>query len=197
MNEPLVYDAILRSTVRLARLSFGAAAASVFLMDCDRDELVFEASSGKGEDRLIGRAIPADSGIAGWVITTGETLIVRGTAQDGRFNRSFAEQTGYVPDVLLAAPLEHAAEIIGVLEVLDPRLDDDGDIAAMDLLSELASQSCAALSLLAEDRSRRRGRRHAVEVTDLARLLERITPRQTTAVNDLLSAVVRLIDAEP
>lgn len=194
MKEPRAYDAILRSTVRLARLSFGAVAASVFLMDSDRDELVFEASSGEGEDKLMGMAIPADSGVAGWVVNTGETLIVRGTDQDQRFNKSFAEQTGYVPDVLLAAPLEHEGAIIGVLEVLDPKLDDFGDIAAMDLLSELANQSCAALSLLLEDRSRRRRDHGTVEAGDLARLLERTTPQQSAAVTDLISAIVRLVD---
>lgn len=193
MNKSVTYDVILRSTVRLARLSFSAAAASVFLVDRDRDELVFEASSGEGEDRLIGMAIPADSGIAGWVVASGETLIVRSVDQNQRFNRSFAEQTGYVPEVLLAAPLEHDGEIIGVLEVLDPKLDEFGDIAAMDLLSELANQSCAALSLLVADRSR--CREDTIDV-DLARLLDRVAAQRSITVTDLVSAVVRLVSAQ-
>lgn len=193
MSESRTYDVILRSTVRLARLSFSAAAASVFLMDRDREELVFEASSGEGEDRLIGMAIPADSGIAGWVVASGETLIVRSVDQNQQFNRSFAEQTGYVPEVLLAAPLEHDGEIIGVLEVLDPKLDEFGDIAAMDLLSELVDQSCAALSLLVEHRSR--CLQDTADV-DVARLLDLALPQRSTAVTDLVSAIVRLVNAQ-
>ncbi|MFJ2954994.1 GAF domain-containing protein [Streptomyces sp. NPDC087270] len=146
------YDEILRSTVRLARLSFSAAAASVFLRDEDQGLLVFEASSGVGEDRLVGTAIPAGQGIAGWVAATGETVIVRGVADDDRFDRDFALSTGLVPDVLMAVPMEHAGEIIGVLEVLDPKTDGVGDLDAMDLLSELAHQSTAALALLLSHR---------------------------------------------
>ncbi len=146
------YDEILRSTVRLARLSFSAAAASVFLRDEDRDALVFEASSGVGEDHLVGTAIPAGQGIAGWVAETGETVIVRGVADDTRFDRDFAAGTGLVPDVLMAVPMEHQGEIIGVLEVLDPKTDGVGDLDAMDLLAELAHQSTAALALLLHHR---------------------------------------------
>lgn len=187
------HDTILRSTVRLARLSFGAAAASVFLLNRERDELVFEAASGTGEDRLIGVAIPPDRGIAGWVASTGETIIVRGVDSDGRFDRTFAEQTGYVPDVILAAPLEDRGDILGVLEVLDPQLESIGDITAIDLLTELANQSCAALSLLLRERAQDRPRGGAeADLDGLADLLDRGSPQQAAAVNDLLSAVLRL-----
>src|SRR5258708_15657043 len=100
-----VHDELLRSTVRLARLAFGASGASVFLYDGEHDQLVFEASSGEGEDRLIGVAIPANRGIAGWVWNTGETIVVRDLATDARFDRKFAEETGYVPNEIMAALL--------------------------------------------------------------------------------------------
>lgn len=190
-GHPTAHDTILRSTVRLARLSFGATAASVFLVDEERGELVFEAASGAGEDRLVGVAIPRDRGIAGWVVSTGETIIVRGTDTDERFDRTFAEQTGYVPDVIMAAPLDGSGDIIGVLEVLDPRLQTIGDMAAIDLLTELAIQSSAALSLLVADRKRRSAEPDA---SDLAQLLDSVGPQQAAAVSDLVSAVIRLAD---
>ena len=52
--DPQVHADLLRSTVRLARVVFGAAAASIFLYDPDRDALVFEAASGHGEDQVVG-----------------------------------------------------------------------------------------------------------------------------------------------
>jgi putative methionine-R-sulfoxide reductase with GAF domain len=151
VTGPEAYDEILRSTVRLARLSFSAAAASVFLRE-EHGALVFEASSGVGEDRLVGVAIPEGHGIAGWVAATGETVIVRGVADDDRFDRDFALGTGLVPDVLMAVPMEHDGEVIGVLEVLDPKTEGVGDLDAMDLLLELAHQSTAALALILDHR---------------------------------------------
>lgn len=188
------HDEILRSTVRLARLSFAAAAASVFLYDNARDALVFEAASGVGEDRLLGVELPASHGIAGWVANTGEPIVIRGVAEDTRFDRGFATETGLVPDVILAAPIEHQGDILGVLEVLDPQLEMVGELVAIDLLTELANQSCAALSLLLADR-RARARQSEANgaVAQLLSVLDRSDERQEAAVHDLIGALARLV----
>jgi signal transduction protein with GAF and PtsI domain len=188
------HDEILRSTVRLARLSFDAAAASVCLYDHVTQSLVFEASSGPDEDRLIGAAVPSDTGIVGWVANTGEPLVVRGVAEDRRFNRDFAEQTGLVPDTIMAAPVEHDGEVLGVLEVLDPAFESIGEISAIDLLTELANQSCAALALLLADREARAARDARAEVADrFGALLDHVGPEKAAAVDGLLDALVKLL----
>ncbi len=188
------HDEILRSTVRLARLSFNAAAASVFLYDHERDVLVFEASSGPGEDRLLGLTLPPDRGIAGWVANTGEPIVIRGVAEDSRFDRDFAAGTGLVPDVIMAAPIEHEGDILGVLEVLDPNLSTVSEIMAIDLLTELANQSCAALSLLIADRRSRAQRDDRTgPFAVLAHLLDGADPDREAAVNELVAAVAKLV----
>ncbi len=188
------HDEILRSTVRLARLSFNAAAASVFLYDHERDVLVFEASSGPGEDRLLGLTMPPDRGIAGWVANSGEPIVIRGVAEDRRFDRDFAAGTGLVPDVIMAAPIEHEGDILGVLEVLDPNLVTIGEIMAIDLLTELANQSCAALSLLIADRKARARQSDSTgPFAALATLLDGADPQREAAVNDLVAALARLV----
>jgi signal transduction protein with GAF and PtsI domain len=188
------HDEILRSTARLARLSFSASAASIFLYDQERDALVFEASSGVGEDRVLGITISPEKGIAGWVASTGEPLIVRGVGDDERFDRDFAAKTGLVPDVIMAAPVEHEGEILGVLEVLDPRLDLIGDMVAIDLLAELANQSCAALWLLIADRKARARQADAEgPVMQLATLLDSLEPDREAAVQELIAALTKLV----
>ncbi|GHJ42812.1 hypothetical protein Cs7R123_01540 [Catellatospora sp. TT07R-123] len=189
----ITHDEILRSTVRLARLSFSAAAASVFLYDTERDALVFEASSGEGEDMLIGLAIPSDRGIAGWVANTGEPLVIRGVRDDERFDRAFAAETGLVPDTIMAAPIEHNGEVLGVLEVLDPSLEAIGDLVAIDLLTELANQSCAALCLLLADRRRARQAEATGPLAALGALLEGADPRREAAVGELIAALTKLV----
>ncbi|WP_051944466.1 GAF domain-containing protein [Streptacidiphilus rugosus] len=195
-------DEILRSTVRLARLSFAAAAASVFVRDVEHGTLVFEASSGVGEDRLVGVTIPGDHGIAGWVANTGEPMIVKGVAEDSRFDRGFAESTGLVPDVIMAVPMEHAGEILGVLEVLDPTVVGIGDLDAMDLLTELANQSASVLALSLASRGSGTGGAGPSSAAGEA-ALGRIAAAAAAAagpradqVTALLSAVADLLDAE-
>ena len=192
------YDDILRSTVRLARLTFSAAAASVFLYDGSRQQLVFEASSGAGEDRLVGAAVPADRGIAGWVFHSGETVIVDEVATDPRFNLEFAAGTGYVPRSVMAAPLEFEDTPIGVLEVLDPARDRFGDMTAIDLLTELAVQSAGALSLLVAVRMLSPGNGSSTAGRadwDMLELALASGRAPQAAVHDLLQALVALVDA--
>ncbi|MCH7232164.1 GAF domain-containing protein [Glycomyces sp. L485] len=190
MNQ---HGEILRSTVRLARLAFSAAAASVFLYDEERGMLVFEASSGIGEEFVLGAAIAPDAGVAGWVANTGESAIIRGAASDPRFDTAFARGTGFVPDVLMAAPVEFEGEVLGVLEVLDPKSDTIGGTSAVDLLTELAGQCGAALALILQDRAAQRRRAEPDGAVErLAQVLDRLNPAQETAVNDLFEVIERL-----
>src|ERR1700745_3361730 len=70
------HRSLLQATVEVARAIFGAKAASVFLLDEEAEELVFEAVAGEGEGELIGMRFPAGNGIAGWVLTTRQPLVV-------------------------------------------------------------------------------------------------------------------------
>jgi GAF domain-containing protein len=195
--DPQVHTDLLRSTVRLTRLAFGAAAASIFLYDSERDSLVFEAASGTGEDRIYGFAIPADRGVAGWVYQTGETVLVRDVRQDARFDHEFAERTGYVPAVIAAAPLI-IDEPVGVLEVLDAAEGRFDELDAMDLLTQLADHLAAAVSLLLAARMATRTAGTRPEFEPWVRLeatLTRTRSRESQVVNQFVHALDELIAA--
>ena len=140
---------LLQSIVEVARAIFGAAASSIFLLDETTDELVFQAVSGQGETFLVGTRFPAGRGIAGWVVTSGEAIIVDDLATSGAFARDLAESTRYVPQALMAAPLI-SDEIIGVLEVLDPVPQSRSSLSELDLLALFARQAAVALRLADE-----------------------------------------------
>ncbi|CAM5496985.1 hypothetical protein SBADM41S_01397 [Streptomyces badius] len=101
---------LLQSVVDVARAIFGAEASSVFLLDEEADELVFQAVSGQGEEFLVGRRFPAGRGIAGWVATSGEPMVVDDLSADPSFDRSLAEPTAYVPIAGTAAARKRSAE---------------------------------------------------------------------------------------
>lgn len=140
---------LLQSVVDVARAIFGAAASSVCLLDEAADELVFQAVSGEGEEFLVGRRFPAGRGIAGWVATSGEPMVVDDLSRNTAFDRSLAESTEYVPDALMAAPLISEARVLGVLEVLDPSPQARSGVRELDLLAMFARQAAAALRVLA------------------------------------------------
>jgi GAF domain-containing protein len=145
--------ALLQSIVEVARAIFGAAASSVFLLDEPAGELVFQAVAGEGADFLIGTRMPANRGIAGWVVNSGQAMIADDLASNPAFARDLAESTRYVPDALMAAPLLSADQVLGVLEVIDPAPQSRSDLGDLDLLSLFANQAALALRVAQQNRS--------------------------------------------
>jgi GAF domain-containing protein len=144
------YRRLLGAIVEVARSIFQAKASSVMLLDEATNELVFEAVAGEGEERLLGTRLPAGTGIAGWVAATRQPLVVEDVQRDPRFSREAAEGTGYVPKGLMAVPLLHEEEALGVLSVLDRQAKFT--LEEMELLGLFASQAAVALVLLRKAR---------------------------------------------
>jgi GAF domain-containing protein len=142
------YRALLQSIVEVARGIFRAKASSIFLLNEDADELVFEAVSGEGQESLIGQRFPSSTGIAGFVLVSRQPLVIEDVVADPRFAREAAEGTGFVPKGLMAVPLLHEERALGVLEVLDRPRDSKFSLAEMELLGLFANQAAIALDLL-------------------------------------------------
>ena len=142
------YRDLLGSITEVARAIFRARASSIFLLDEEADELVFEAISGEGSDRLVGTRFPSSTGIAGWVLVTRQPLVLEDVSQDPRFAKEAAEATGYVPKGLMAVPLLHEERALGVLEVLDRPSRPGAALEELELLGLFAAQAAIALDLL-------------------------------------------------
>ena len=82
-----------------ARRTFRAQACSILVHEPESRSLVFAAMSGEGSDpsegteSLVGVKIPDSAGVAGWVLATGEPVVLEDVARDGRFARDIAEIT--------------------------------------------------------------------------------------------------------
>ncbi|MET7345295.1 GAF domain-containing protein [Streptomyces sp. NBC_00890] len=139
---------LLQSIVEVARHVFGAAASSIFLIDPETGDLVFEAVAGEGDGQLVGTRFPAGTGIAGWVAASGQSMLVDDLRESRHFSGEAAASTGYVPDSIMAAPLFGDDECVGVLEVLDRGSDGVREMADVELLGLLADQAAIGLELL-------------------------------------------------
>jgi GAF domain-containing protein len=136
---------LLQSIVDAAAQIFGAAAASIALVDEKEQQLVFKVAYGAGKENVIGLSIPLDHGLAGYVVMTGQPISVRDVQQDARFNQNFASSTGYVPHSILATPLLFNDQVIGVMEVLDKINAPSFGMRDMDLLGLFARQAAIAI----------------------------------------------------
>lgn len=188
--------ALLQSVVEVARSVFGAAAASVFLVDSTTGDLIFEAVSGEGEHHLVGKRFPGGTGIAGWVATCGQPLLVDDVADTAQFARDAAESTGYVPKSIMAAPLIRGGDCIGVLEVLDRGTRPRQDLGDVELLGMLATEIALGLELLVRVRRMQAGQTpaHGTGGGVAASLLQQVAERLPQADPAVAKAVTRLLE---
>lgn len=175
-------DALLNSIVEAAARIFGAAAASILLVNEDEQTLEFKVAFGPSEVNLVGTRFPLDRGIAGYVAMTGQPIATTNVHQDTRFDQEFAKSTGYVPESILATPLLSGDRIIGVMEILDKIDAASFGMQDMELMGMFAQQAALAIDqaqqiagiekALVSGLKRLLGDQAAVEFPELASALE-------------------------
>jgi len=139
-------DELLNSIVEAAARIFGAAAASILLVNEAEGILEFKVAYGASNRDLVGMRIPLNQGIAGYVAMSGQPIAISDVTQDTRFNRDFAKSTGYVPRSILATPLLVDDRVVGVMEVLDKINASSFGMQDMELLGLFARQAALAIN---------------------------------------------------
>jgi signal transduction protein with GAF and PtsI domain len=190
-DSDVTQQRVLQSIVEVARSFFGAAAVSVFLLEQETGDLVFEAVAGEGEALLPGTKFPSGTGIVGWTAQSGQPLVVDEVSDIPLFSREAAESTGYVPHSILAAPLFRDGDCIGVLEVLDRDSRQRCDLNDLDSLGMLATEIAVVLDLLVRVRSAR-GDEPQDALLDMP-LLRRVAERLPAATEQVGATVAKLL----
>jgi GAF domain len=93
--------------------------ASVLVRDGDRGDLRFLTAIGEVAEMLYGVRVPAGKGIAGFVFSSGQPMAVADVGEESSFYAEIDKKTGYSTQTILATPLRHSGEIIGVLEYVN------------------------------------------------------------------------------
>lgn len=191
MSQDEGHGELLQSIVDVARAIFGAQAASIMLYDDDAEALEFAAVSGEGSDTLVGRRIPAGTGVAGWVLATRQPITIEDLAHDPRFASDVASSTGYVPKGMMSAPLLLGERVLGVLSVLDRPQRVQFSLIEMDLLGAFATQAALALQVV---QAARHGTGHRpAALTRIEEALETLEGPQRAAAMRLLEALEEVL----
>jgi signal transduction protein with GAF and PtsI domain len=116
LSEPLTSS--IRNLLELAASSMRSEEASVIVADEDGN-LSFLVAIGKVADQLHGITIPAGKGIAGFVYSSGQPMVIADAGNEDSFYAEVDKQTGYATQTLLATPLRFKDNVIGVLEFVN------------------------------------------------------------------------------
>ncbi len=110
-------DELLHVIAEETKNAMQADRCTVFLWDKESNELWSKVALGVDNKEI---RFPADKGLAGYVVQTGNTLNIPDAYKDSRFNPEVDNKTGYRTKTILCMPImNNNHEIIGAFQVLN------------------------------------------------------------------------------
>lgn len=133
---------LLKVIAEETKAAIQADRCSVFLYDKKNNELWSKVALGMDSQEI---RFPANKGLAGHVVKTGETINIKDAYSDERFNKEIDLQTGYKTSTILCMPIKNLnQEIIGAFQVLN-KLNGTFNEEDEDLLIAIGSSAGIAL----------------------------------------------------
>ncbi|WP_298816993.1 HD domain-containing phosphohydrolase [Chloroflexus sp.] len=159
LTTTLERDELLRRIMNHACDLLQVEAASIWLIDHERDDLVLHIAGGEHSERVEALRVPRCQGIIGHVIETGETVVVNDVRQDHRFYQGLDRRSGFHTRAIICVPLrsprivlggergEVESMIIGGAQALNPRHGRPFSAEDVALFQTLAAQAATVIRL--------------------------------------------------
>ena len=181
INSITDYDELLRAILDVARRVILAEAASLFFVNERTDALDLAISSfAEGQFTQPKISVPRGKGIAGWVAEHGEGLLIPDAYADDRFYKDADRQTGFRTRSILCVPLKRDGDVIGVLQILNPKdkaAFDSQDLDGFTAYATLTATAIEKLRALERTRAQERVARDLAIAADIQQeLLSRALP---------------------
>lgn len=134
---------VFEQVLVMANNLLNCEASSILLANPDSREMLIAVSTAIKKEFYLGRTIPQDKGLSGWVYLQDRPAIVDNIETDDRFDLEIDQRVNFEPHCILAVPLHANGKPIGVMEFFNKR--DNGfnknDIQIMTLLANVIAIS--------------------------------------------------------
>lgn len=135
-------NVLLKVIAEETKNAIQADRCTVFLFDKEKNELWSKVALGMESQEI---RFPADKGLAGYVVQTGESVNIADAYSDPRFNKDVDSKSGYHTKSILCMPIKNNnQEIIGAFQVLN-KLDGVFTKNDEDLLVAIGGSASIAL----------------------------------------------------
>jgi signal transduction histidine kinase len=202
MASTLDLDKVLDNTMQLATAVLDANASALLLVDEANQELVFEYVYGELGKRLQNQRTGLDEGIAGWVVTHGEPVLVNEADQDPRFHPLVDSRSGFQTQSMVCVPIQSRGKVLGALEALNKRTGQGFDEEDLALMVTTANQAAIAIENARLYQSLRDERDRILQAQEdvrrqVARNLHDGTVQFLSAISMGIDHLERLLDLKP
>ncbi len=141
LDLPSLLNQILDSAIEILNCEAG----TLFLIDEETDELIFEVVKGPVAGELVGRRLPPGTGHVGRAVETGKAATVNEARSTEEWDREADQDTGFKTRDLLLVPMTVKDQVVGVIEVINrkdkmPFTQDDQELLA----TFTSSSSCCS-----------------------------------------------------
>ena len=141
LQESESLEKALRVSLGTVVRAVGAEAGTIWFYNKDGDGRIHPSFWIGGAD-LTGLSLAAGEGIAGSVVETGKTTVVKDCQSDPRWAGRFDAKTGFVTRSMVCVPLLNKYETIGCIQIinkLDGSLYNDADVELCENLAMLTA----------------------------------------------------------
>jgi signal transduction histidine kinase len=145
LHATMELAALLELVVETALEMIEVEAAAVLLLNHKSGELWLEAATGAWGKKAAPTPVPLEGSIAGWIIRSGEFLVVDSLPEDGHRFSEIDKLPLFAAHSILGAPLKFNEKTIGVLEVFNKRVEGSFTSDDIHLLNTLAGQAGVAI----------------------------------------------------
>ncbi len=131
----------LRTSLNEVVKAVGAEAGTIWAYDAAGDGRI-HPSFWIGNADLTGLSLALGEGIAGAVVLSGKSTVVRDCQSDSRWAGRFDEATGFVTRSMVCVPLVNKYEVIGCIQIINKRdgsLYDEADVWLCENLAMLTA----------------------------------------------------------
>ena len=105
----------------------------------------FTAVSGPHSRKLMGVRLPMGTGVAGFAMEKGHTMVLGNAHDDPRHCGEVDALTGYTTEAIVVVPLLHEGEVLGVIELMNLPAGERFTEARVASIRELADALAARL----------------------------------------------------
>lgn len=140
MSRPGV-DPVLAAVMQAA--VGGTGAAEGLLLGLDGRVLRVLATAGAAPGDLLGEPVSAGEGVAGYVVASGQPLLLSAESADPRLGEGTASLLGHNPRTVLCVPCRSGDRVVGALELVDAPAFGVAEQHSAQLLARVAAAALA------------------------------------------------------
>jgi signal transduction histidine kinase len=140
LDFPLLLRLVMEQVVELMKVEAGS-----LLLKEETGELTFAVVLGERRELLQGLRVAAEEGIAGWVASTGEALVIPDVRKHPMFSTRVDALIGSETRSVLCVPVKTAERVLGVIQLINRTDRTPFGEADLALLSAIANHAATAL----------------------------------------------------